>query len=222
MSRTYFITGTDTGCGKTTVTCQLAQYLDQQGHTVACFKPVASGCQDSPEGLRNGDALALMESASAALDYATVNPYPLAPAIAPHIAAAQANIVFDLNRVRAEINAVDTTFRLIEGFGGWAVPLDDARMQSDLAGALTNKVILVVGLRLGCINHALLTARAVAADGFELVGWLANQIDPEMAATEENVQAIEARIDVPLLGRLDYQGSFSPCRDLTHRLLVVP
>lgn len=198
MSRTLFITGTDTGCGKTTVTVALARHLSAGGHDVACFKPVASGCEPTDQGLRNDDALALMQAASVPLAYEQVNPIALAPPIAPHLAAGRAGIAIDPDALARDIAAVPAAIRLVEGAGGWRVPLGDELMTVDLVRALGGEVVLVVGMRLGCINHALLSASAIQADGCRLLGWVANVFDAEMDGLNGNIEAISARIGPPL------------------------
>ena len=198
MSRALFITGTDTGCGKTTISVALAERLAACGHSVACFKPVAAGCEPSPDGLRNDDALKLQQAATLDLDYDQVNPVALAPAIAPHIAANQSGQHIDIVRIAADIRSINADIRLVEGAGGWMVPLSDETMTADLVKQLEAEVILVVGMRLGCINHALLSARAIAADGLKLAGWIANRLDPDQSVQSENIQTIANLLGPPL------------------------
>lgn len=207
MRQAIFVTGTDTACGKTTATAALARTLADRGERVACFKPLAAGCERTVDGLRNDDTLALQRAANVDLDYEQINPYTLEPPIAPHIAAKQAKVEFDLESIARDIRAIDADWKLVEGAGGWMVPLDEARMQADLARAVTDRVILVVGMRLGCLNHALLTARAITADGFELAGWIANALDPAMAEQAANLETLKRRIDAPLLGLLPHGRS---------------
>jgi dethiobiotin synthetase len=202
MSRGFFITGTDTDVGKSWVTAGLMVKLQQQGRRVVGMKPVASGCSDTPEGLRNADALLIQQLGSVVIDYDTINPYRFLPAIAPHLAAAQAGqrikvgkIVEQFIRLKRQADCV-----VVEGVGGWQVPLNESETVADLAVALQLPVILVVGLRLGCINHALLTAESIRASGCTLGGWVANTVDAKMALPEESVAAIARRIDAPLLG----------------------
>lgn len=198
MSKTLFITGTDTGSGKTTVTAALARYLVEAGLEVACFKPIASGCTETEHGLRNDDALELMRAASVALPYECINPVALAPPIAPHLAAKRVGLEIDPVALAGDIQAIAAPVRLVEGAGGWRVPLADGAMTSDLARALGGEVVLVVGMRLGCINHALLTASAIEADGCRLMGWVANLFDPQMDALDGNLETIAARLGPPL------------------------
>ncbi|MDX1625061.1 MAG: dethiobiotin synthase [Wenzhouxiangellaceae bacterium] len=201
---TLFVTGTDTGCGKTVATVAMAQALAGPGRTVACFKPIASGCRRQEGRWVNDDALALQAAAGVRLPYETVNRYALEPPIAPHIAAARAGLRFDLDAVAADVAGVDADVHLVEGVGGWMVPLDAERSLSALPERLGADVVLVVGLRLGCLNHALLTARCIAADGLRLVGWVANRVDPAFEADEENLETLAARLPCPLLGTLPH------------------
>ncbi len=208
----YFITATDTDAGKTFVSAAILRHWTQQGLKAIGFKPVASGCQQTEQGLRNDDALQLMAAASVILDYEAINPYSFVPAIAPHLAAQQAGVTIDLQRITEEIcqyrQQADRI--LVEGVGGWQVPLNDRQTVAELAVLLNFPVILVVNLRLGCINHALLTARAIQQTGLQLAGWIANNAaSPEqsMAYIEENIASIQSRINAPLLGVLPH---FSP------------
>lgn len=198
----WFITGTDTGCGKTTVTAALARRLAAQGIEVACFKPVASGCRRVDGRLVNDDALELMAAMNARLTYEQVNPYPLEPAIAPHIAAEQSGVRFDLDAICRQIAGNRSAIRLVEGVGGWLVPLDRERLLPELPRRLGCRILLVVGMRLGCLNHALLSARAIADDGFELAGWIANRLDPDFAEPEANERTLERMLPAPLVARM--------------------
>ena len=200
--RGWFITGTDTDCGKTLVAAALVHKLRAAGEDVAVMKPVASGCESTPDGLRNADARALIAASGSAWPYAQVNPYAFAPAIAPHIAAAQAGVAIEAQPIldAAVALAVGQDALVVEGAGGWRVPLGDELDMAALAVALQLPVILVVGMRLGCLNHALLTAEAIARDGCRLAGWVANTIDPDQAAFEANLQTLSARIGAPCLG----------------------
>lgn len=202
MAKGYFVTGTDTGVGKTLISAALLQRLGQQGVRCAGYKPVASGADQTAEGLRNEDGLSLQAASSVALPYELINPYVLAPAIAPHIAAEQvgmalsvAGLVHGYQQLAKQVDTV-----VVEGAGGWLVPLNAEETLADLALALQLPVILVVGVRLGCINHALLTAQAIRASGLPLAGWVANRVSTDPMG-EENIATIQARLpDVPLLG----------------------
>ena len=205
MSAAFFVTGTDTDVGKTTIAAGLLRAARLAGLSTAAVKPVASGCEDGVDGLRNSDALALLAECSLPLSYAEVNPFAFAPAIAPHLAAREAGVEL---KVAALADAVQTVlaqqadFTLVEGAGGWRVPLADQANLYDLAIALDLPVILVVSVRLGCISHALLTAEAIARDGLQLAGWVANIIDPKTSRLEENLATLAERIPAPCLGRV--------------------
>lgn len=205
-ARGVFVTGTDTGVGKTRLSATLVRAQRACGRRAIGMKPVASGCRDTPEGLRNEDAETLIAASDPAPPYALCNLYAFAPPIAPHIAAREARIGIALEPiVGAYLKLAAMADRVVvEGVGGWSVPLSDALMQADLVRALDLPVVLVVGLRLGCINHALLSARAIAADGCTLAGWIANRIDPDMAHADANLDTLRKRIDAPLLGVLAY------------------
>jgi dethiobiotin synthetase len=198
----YFITGTDTGVGKTIVTLGLMQWLQDRGHRVAGMKPVASGCAATPQGLRNADAQQLQQQAGIELAYAAVNPYAFAPPIAPHLAAAAAGCRIDLDRIHARLQqlAGQADRVCVEGVGGWLVPLNERDAVADLALRLGLEVILVVGIRLGCLNHALLTLRAIEASGLRLAGWVANCLPPPADSLEENISTLKSMIYAPLLG----------------------
>ncbi len=205
MSAAYFITGTDTDVGKTTIAAGLLYAARLAGMSTAAGKPVASGCELTPKGLRNADALALMAQCSLPLSYAEVNPVAFEPAIAPHLAAREAGVALTVQSLSGPMRHIldkEADFTLIEGAGGWRVPLADQDNLSDLAMALGLPVILVVGMRLGCINHALLTAEAIARDGLQLAGWVANIIDPKTSRLEENLATLAERLPAPCLGRV--------------------
>ena len=197
-----FVTGTDTDCGKTVVSLGLMAALQAQGLEVLGMKPVASGCQGAPAGLRNPDAMALAAQGSRQVPYALTNPYALAPAIAPHIAAGEAGVSIELEPLVAAYRelASQTQWVVVEGVGGWRVPLGPRLFVSDLPQALDLPVILVVGLKLGCINHALLTAEAIRARGASLLGWIGNQVDPAMLARDQNLATLATLIAAPCLG----------------------
>ena len=205
MNPAYFITGTDTDVGKTTVAAGLLFAAREAGLTTAAGKPVASDCETTSKGLRNADALALMAECSIPLTYNEVNPVAFEPAIAPHIAAREVGVTLTVNSLLVPMQAIldkQAQFTLIEGAGGWRVPLSGQDSLSDLAQALNLPVILVVGVRLGCISHALLTAEAIARDGLQLAGWVANIIDPKTSRLEENLATLAERLPAPCLGRV--------------------
>ncbi len=202
-SQNIFITGTDTGVGKTLVTAALLHRAQQRGLKAYGLKPVAAGCTLTAEGLRNEDALLLMQYGSVKLPYDQINPFALAAAKAPHLAAAEEKRRLSLDRIEGLCRgalAVRADLRLVEGAGGWRVPLNDRENLSGLPQRLQMPVILVVGLRLGCLNHALLTAEAIVRDGLRLAGWVANQVDPTMVSVEENIETLKFRLPAPCLG----------------------
>jgi len=211
--RVYFVAGTDTGVGKSLVSAAILQAASKQGLTTAGLKPLAAGCDETPDGLRNEDALLLQEFTTLPLTYEQINPVSLRLAVAPHIAAAEEGRRLDVNRLEgfcraAMLQRADLT--LIEGAGGWRVPINAKHNLSHLVQALQLPVILVVGIRLGCISHALLTAEAIQADGLALAGWVANQLEADMLFVDENISAIGQRLDVPCLGKIPFQQELSP------------
>lgn len=202
MTRGFFVTGTDTGVGKTLVTAALLRRLRDAGITVAGMKPIAAGASVGPEGRANADALLLQAESSVRHPYATVNPWLFEPAIAPHIAAAEAGLSIDTARIAAayERLCAGAEVVLAEGAGGFLVPLDASRSCAELPALLGMEVLLVVGLRLGCLNHALLTAEAIAARGLAFSGWIGNGIDPDFPRREANIATLAARLPAPCLG----------------------
>lgn len=207
MAQAFFITGTDTDAGKTSVAAGLLCAAKQQGCSTLAMKPVASGCDMSAEGLRNSDALALIAQSTVPLPYTQINPYAFAPAIAPHIAAQEAGVelsVAGLYRAAQVILQEQADFILIEGAGGWRVPISATEFLSDFAIALQLPVILVVGVKLGCINHALLTAQAIINDGLELAGWVANVVDPSCARLAENLATLQQLMPAPCLAEVPH------------------
>jgi dethiobiotin synthetase len=212
VTRAIFVTGTDTGVGKTHVACALLRALAQAGQRAVGMKPVASGARAATDGLRHADAQALMAASSVAAAYADVNPYVFAPAIAPHIAAEAAVVTIELTEIRAAFVrlAAVSDWLVIEGAGGWRVPLGEHHTMADIARELDLPVVMVVGMRLGCLNHALLTAEAVVRDGLRLLGWVANFIDPQMAAADANLATLCARIKAPLLASFPHATEANP------------
>jgi len=208
MGTGVFVTGTDTDAGKTIVACALMTLFARLGLSVAGFKPVAAGAERTPAGLRNSDARWLQTFSSAPLEYDEVNPVVLEAAIAPHIAARAAGVglergsLVDCYRKLAEKAQVVVT----EGAGGWLVPLARDGDMADLAVAIGDPVILVVGMKLGCLNHAFLTAESVRARGCRLAGWVANRVDPDMPAFRENLDTLAAGLGCAALGSIPWLG----------------
>lgn len=211
--RGVFVTGTDTGVGKTYAAAALVRAIAGRGVRVAPMKPIAAGTVKTDHGEANEDTAILARAAGLdAASWADVTPVLLKAAMAPHIAAAREGRTIDLAPVlRArERLAARAEFLVVEGVGGFAVPLADGLDTIDLARALGYPVVMVVGLRLGCLNHALLTAAAVRGAGLPLAGWIANDLDPRMDGADENVAALDARLAAPRLGRLPWSPVANP------------
>ncbi|MBI4204050.1 MAG: dethiobiotin synthase [Betaproteobacteria bacterium] len=208
----YFITGTDTGVGKTLIACALIHAFAQQGRRVAGMKPVAAGAIRTVEGWLNEDVARLRAAANVMAPLSLINPYCFELPVAPHLAAQQAGVEIDLDvvaRAYGEL-AAHSEIVIVEGVGGFCVPLNRNQDSADLAVRLALPVILVVGLRLGCLNHALLTAQAIRARGLVLAGWIASRIDPAMALADQNREALAARIGAPLLGDVAHNAVLMP------------
>jgi len=200
----FFITGTDTDVGKTFVTSLLMKFIKQQKHKVAGFKPIAAGSEYAFGELVNEDALTLLESGNISLPYKIINPYIFEQPIAPHIAASLNNgsiSLSGLNKAYREISSQinNDDHLMIEGAGGWALPINDKEYLYDWVCEHKMPVILVVGLKLGCLNHALLTQAHINALGINCIGWVANHVDPNMAVQEQNIESLKARLNMPLL-----------------------
>ncbi|MDN6179429.1 MAG: dethiobiotin synthase [Halomonas subglaciescola] len=204
----YFVTGTNTDAGKTLVASALLCAARRRGLSTLGLKPVASGSDATERGLRNADALALQAQSIPPVAYASVNPFAFAPAIAPHLAADEAGCPLSASAIiatlRQTLEQTPRDFTLVEGAGGWRVPLNDEEDFSDLAAGLKLPVILTVGLTLGCLNHARLTAEAIAADGLRLAGWVGSAIDPAFSADAPrfaaNLELLERKLGAPCLG----------------------
>ncbi len=219
----YFVTGTDTGVGKTLICCALLHAFAAQGQRVAGMKPVAAGCDgDEP----NEDVKKLRAASNILATYGQINPYSFTHPVAPHIAARNAGVRIDFSRIQTSYNELSSQADvvIVEGIGGFKVPLNESQDSADLAQQLGLPLILVVGMRLGCLNHALLTAGAIAACGLKLAGWVANVLDADMhhkdtpicyglkpvqnrmPALRDNIVALEQRLAAPLLGVVEYQA----------------
>ena len=196
-----FVTGTDTEVGKTRISVALIKAFVAQGEKVLAMKPIASGCQQTLNGWQNPDAIALMQAASVTVDYDRVNPFAFPPAIAPHIAAQQCGVDITLPPIQQGFTALcqQADRVIVEGAGGWFVPLNRQQTLADLAQALAIPVVLVVAIRLGCINHALLTVEAIVRRGLPLYGWVANCMAP-CDVSAEVIASLTERIDAPCLG----------------------
>lgn len=200
----YFVTGTDTSVGKTRVAVALIHALRAQGLSVAAMKPVSAGHKP---GELHEDVVALLQAANVTADLRDVNPYAFAEPIAPHIAAQQAGVQINLDVIAGAFArlAAAADVVVVEGAGGWRVPLNEREDMADLAQRLGLPVVLVVGLRLGCLNHALLTAESIAQRKLPWAGWVGNHIEPEMACQAENIAALNTRLPGPCLGIHSYQ-----------------
>lgn len=208
MSQSYFITGTDTNVGKTYIASALLRHFAKSGSAIG-MKPIASGCELMNGELVNEDVVALTAASTVKAAPDIINPYSFAPAIAPHIAAEQAGVEIALGTIvqaYQQLSALADTV-IVEGAGGFLVPINSKQTFADVAQALALPVILVVGMRLGCINHALLTVEAIQARGLHLAGWVANEIQPGMAMFEENLASLKQRISAPCLSVVRYQGA---------------
>ena len=205
--RHFFVTGTDTSVGKTTVTVRLMQQLVAQGLTVIGMKPVASGCEWVDGRWQNDDVLQLTAASNVSAPAELINPYCFEPAIAPHIAAAQAGVEIDFNVIRAAYAQLTTMADvvIVEGAGGLLVPLNATQTIADLIQALSLPALVVVGMRLGCINHALLTAQVLKQRNIDFCGWVANNIDPQMSVPQENLQSLITGLQQPPVLQVPFQ-----------------
>lgn len=199
----YFVAGTDTDVGKTFVSQAILMAANQAGLKSIGYKPVSAGCEETSEGLRNSDALMLQRNSSVVLQYDEVNPVAFLDPVAPHLAAKKEEINIDVETVSQgyeNLLAKDADLVLVEGAGGWRLPLNDSQFLSDFVIQHDLPVVLVVGLKLGCLNHSLLTVEAIKRDGLNLAGWVANQIDPDMLYLKDNIEALHGLISAPCLG----------------------
>lgn len=212
----FFITGTDTDAGKTHVTSLLLKLLAQHKKNAIGFKPLAAGCEMAFEQLVNADALMLMESATVSAKYDVINPFAFAPPIAPHIAAEQVGVTITLDKLSTAYSTLKqqgADYHLTEGAGGWALPINNTDYLYDWVKDEQLPVILVVGMKLGCLNHALLTAAHMQSLGINCVGWIANQVDPNMDEYQANLDSLKARLPFPIL-------AISPYSEQTPKLQI--
>lgn len=222
--RGWFITGTDTDVGKTLISTALVDWLTNI-NTACGYKPVSAGCNRLDGQLKNEDAIALQAVSQPSVPYSHVNPIALQPPIAPHIAAAQVGTSINLDGLLKSARKLQGSHRFVvtEGAGGWFVPLNEKHSFADFAEKLGQPVILVVAIRLGCINHAILTAKAIENSGLALSGWVANCLEPEMPALDENISALKQRLNAPLLGilpKLDKPDTAAIQRHIDFQTLV--
>jgi dethiobiotin synthetase len=203
----FFITGTDTEVGKTFFTCALIHALQNNADkSVMAFKPVAAGAELIEGKLKNDDALAIIAALKQKVAYSTINPICLKQAIAPHIAANQEGVELSVNSIQqaCKLARSNADVTLVEGAGGWLVPLHNNQTFADYVKAESLDVILVVGMKLGCINHALLTQQSIKQSGLNLVGWVANQIDPEMQSQAQNIETLKQQLNCPLIAQIPF------------------
>lgn len=210
--QSFLVIGTDTNVGKTYVAKALIQHFVESGLKTVGMKPVASGCELSERNeLINEDVTALVSVSNVSAPLNLINPYRFSPAIAPHIAAEQVNVQIDLGVIQQAytmlVNMAEVV--IVEGAGGFYVPLNNTQTLADLAVLLNLPVILVVGMRLGCINHALLTVEAIQARGLKLAGWIANQVEPSFVMFDENLSSLQQRITAPCLSVVRWQGQLN-------------
>lgn len=206
--KAFFITGTDTGIGKTFYSCKLLQALNALGCSTVAMKPVAAGAVEEQDILKNKDAIKLQQAASIEISYQEVNPYCFPSAVSPHIAASDTGSNINLEYVYDQFLKLcgKADVLLVEGVGGWQVPLNDTQTVADLVARLQIPVVMVVGMRLGCINHALLTASSIQQSSVPFAGWIANILEPDMQALRENILTLQQKISAPLLDVIQYQA----------------
>lgn len=209
VMRGFYVTGTDTGVGKTVVSVALLHALRARGLAAVGMKPVASGCEQTPEGLRNEDALALQAASHPSHPYDIHNPYALPEPTAPELAARRAGVQLELGPIRKAYSRLGrgADIRVVEGVGGWMAPLTQGLEQAALARALRLPVLLVVGVRLGCLSHARMTERAIRADRRPLLGWIGNVVDPGFADAGDYRALLERDLESPCLGWLPYDAA---------------
>ncbi len=210
MGRIVFITATDTEVGKTYISAEILKSANANNLTTIGIKPVASGCELKQGKLYNEDALILQQASSHSLPYDVINPFAFLQPIAPHIAAQQQNISLSVTKLidhTQEALAAPADLHVIEGFGGWHAPLNMQETMADYAVQLNCEVILVVGIRLGCLNHAILTEKAIINSGAKCIGWIANMIAPDMLCKHENIQTLKTWLTTPCLGVAECGGT---------------
>lgn len=217
MTKAWFIAGTDTDTGKTVASCLLLQAAQAAGWRCAGYKPVAAGCELTSDGWRNSDAQALLANSNIPLDYQQVNPLALPDATSPHIASQRQGKTIDFTSLNQGFNALvcQSDWLIVEGAGGWYTPLNSTQTFADWVKQHRLPVILVVGMKLGCISHALLTTGAIVADGLVLAGWIANQIQPPGSDYADYLSSLVQYLPAPLLGEIVYSPGISPSNPKT-------
>lgn len=223
MTIKLFVAGTDTDIGKTYISAGILNTFKKNRYSTLGLKPVASGCHRKNNQLQNGDALTLQQASSIQLHYHQINPFAFELSIAPHIAAKYENREISVHDIKQKIQYAiqyPADICLVEGVGGWRVPINEHETMADFVKSAELKVLLVVGLRLGCINHALLTSQAILQDNINLVGWIGNCIDPMMLNRDENVDTLKKWIKAPFLGLVEYEGKIEDSIDI-HQFLAL-
>ena len=214
-----FITGTDTEIGKTFISSILIRLLIEKNLNVIGMKPIASGAKNIGGVLKNEDALSLINASNVTADYKNINPYVFEPAISPHIAAEDAGVEINLEKIKDNFNFLEkkSDVVIVEGVGGWHAPLSLHTTVADLAKELNQPIILVVGLRLGCLNHALLTAQAIRQSGLPIAGWIANHVKDNFSSAEKNIETLKHFLnDFPFLGTVTYQTNLDHQFSIEH------
>ena len=215
----FFITGTDTEIGKTFVSSLLIKLLVEEGLKVVGMKPIASGATTIDGSLKNDDALSLIHASNVDVDYEKINPYVFEPAVSPHLAAENAGVEIDLKKIKSNFDELEkkSDVVIVEGVGGWYAPLSYNCTVADLAEELNQPIILVVGLRLGCLNHALLTVQAIRQSGLPIAGWIANHVEKDFSVAEKNIQTINHFLnDFPFIGTVTHQTNSNEQTSLKH------
>lgn len=215
--KNLFVTGTDTDVGKTLISCGLLIAFQKQGLSTLGYKPISAGCEKAPQGLVNDDAAQLLACSSIEVSLSEVNPIAFEPPIAPHIAANLVDTNIDSHAVTdgwMHLARKRPDVLLTEGAGGWSLPINDYQTLPEVLLPLDMKVVMVVGMRLGCLNHALLTANTIQQQGFTLSGWIANHLSNDMPYAEENIQTLEQHLEAPLIGKVPYLTSTDASLDV--------
>jgi dethiobiotin synthetase len=225
MSLKIFVTGTDTNVGKTYISVSLLKIFNQLGYSTLGIKPIASGSSMSHGKLQNEDALALQKTSSVKLDYDQINPYAFEPSISPHIAGNNIGVALDVETVANKIRPaleLPVDVQIIEGVGGWCVPLNKQESMADLVKHLNLSVILTVGIKLGCLNHSILTAKAIANSGLPFIGWIANCVEPATLEIHENIATLKQWLPAPCLGIVHYQQKPEESLSLVDCMFTAP
>jgi len=219
VNKGYFITGTDTNIGKTEFAVALMRAIQERGHIVNAMKPISAGCTPSKEGLLNDDVIRLQSQSSTEMETSIINPYAFEPAIAPHIAAQEVGIEVKISHIKSNFDRIvsNSDYVVVEGVGGWCVPINKFQTTVDILHQLHLPIIMVVGIKLGCINHAMITYQAIKAARLKCIAWVANIIDPNMQRAKQNYHAIHERLDCPCIATIPYMST--PKTEEIYRLI---